>query len=939
MGKMRVHELAKEFGLENKEVLDQLNKSGLAVKTHSSSVHGDEARAILRKGGAKPAKVAKVAGEEAEAEEQPVKKRRPGMMIVRKKKVEPVVEAVAEEAPVETPAEEAPSLEGVEVQAEVAVEVESAPSEVVSQDEPAPAAEPEEVAVANEPAVHAAEEEAPVSAAEVAEAPVESVEVVTSESAPADAPAPAAPAAPAPPAEEPRVAPGKAKVGGAKVVRMIDREKLLERVPSRRLGGGNGNGGRPARRGPPGSNGFGAPQNRGLNEVTELRVVSDPFGRGREMVNVDRDKRGDTGAAGKGKKKGRAPTKREMISMRERNFHSSRLRRKKGVKRSGTGVVRPQTQPKAAKRVIKMKETIVLTELAHQLGVKVGDLIRKLMQLGTMVSQNQSVDFDTAQVLAAEYEYTVDSIAFKEDTYIEVEDTETDENLESRAPVVTIMGHVDHGKTSLLDAIRNSRVAAREAGGITQHIGAYSVNLEGRGDITFIDTPGHAAFTEMRARGAQVTDIVVLVVAADDGMMPQTEEAIRHSQAAGVPIIVAVNKCDLEAANPDKVTQELAGFGLAPEAWGGETLYVNTSAIKGTGLNELLEAILLQTEMLELKANPTREASGVVIEAKLDKGRGPVATILVRHGTLKRGDFIVVGEYAGKVRAMSNHAGKQVTTAGPSDAVEIIGIEGVPGAGDKFNCVTSAEAARGVSDHRIEQRKVGEQTSATKMSLEQIMKRMSGEKQLELKLVVKADVQGSVEAVKGALLKLTTEEVGVSVIYGGVGGITESDIMLAGASNGLVLGFNVRPDNNARRVAEREGVEIRPYSIIYEMADDVKKAMEGLLAPESKENIVGHAEVRDLFRVSKVGLVAGCRVVDGKAIRGAGVRVLRDSVEVYSGKVGSLFHFKDAVREVESGSECGISVDGFSDVKVQDVIEFYTVEQVSRTLDFSNAAF
>ncbi|MED5465159.1 MAG: translation initiation factor IF-2, partial [Myxococcota bacterium] len=889
----------------------------------------DEARTILRKG--------KGAGEASA--EKPVKKRRPGMMIVRKKKVEPVVEAVAEEAPAETPAEEAAVPAPVEAPVEAALEAAPASEEVAAQDEPAPVVEPEVVAVVDESPEPVVAEEAPISASEEAVASVEASEEAPSESAPSES-APAAETAPAPaPAEEAPVAPGKAKVGGAKVVRMIDRDKLLERVPSRRLGGGNGNGngGRPARRGPPGNNGFGAPQNRGLNEVTELRVVSDPFGRGREMVNVDRDKRGEGGPGGKGKKKGRAPSKREMISMRERNFHSSRLRRKKGVKKSSTGVARPLTQPKAAKRVIKMKETIVLTDLAHQLGVKVGDLIRKLMQLGTMVSQNESVDFDTAQVLAAEYEYTVDSIAFKEDAYIEVEDTETDENLEPRAPVVTIMGHVDHGKTSLLDAIRSSRVAAREAGGITQHIGAYSVNLEGKGDITFIDTPGHAAFTEMRARGAQVTDIVVLVVAADDGMMPQTEEAIRHSQAAGVPIIVAVNKCDLEAANPDRVTQELAGFGLAPEAWGGETLYVNTSAIKGTGLDELLEAILLQTEMLELKANPAREASGVVIEAKLDKGRGPVATILVRHGTLKRGDFIVVGEHAGRVRAMSNYTGKQVTTAGPSDAVEIIGIEGVPGAGDKFNCVASAEAAREISDHRIETRKVGEQTSATKMSLEQIMKRMSGEEQLELKLVVKADVQGSVEAVKGALLKLTTEEVGVSVIYGGVGGITESDIMLAAASNGLVLGFNVRPDNNARRVADREGVEIRPYSIIYEMVDDVKKAMEGLLAPESKESIVGHAEVRDLFRVSKVGLVAGCRVVDGKAIRGAGVRVLRDSVEIYSGKVGSLFHFKDSVREVESGSECGISVDGFSDVKVQDVIEFYTVEEVSRTLDFSNS--
>jgi len=623
-----------------------------------------------------------------------------------------------------------------------------------------------------------------------------------------------------------------------------------------------------------------------------------------------------------------------MVEMRERANHPARLKKRKSASRAGKQTV--VTQPRASKRVVKMGKTITVAELASELGVKSAELIGKLMKLGMMITQNQGIDFDTAQVLATDYEYTVTSEAFDEAELIAegvADDAEDAANLKPRPPVVTIMGHVDHGKTSLLDAIRKARVAEGEAGGITQHIGAYQVTVPGKGLVTFLDTPGHAAFTQMRARGAQITDLVVLVVAADDGVMPQTEEAVKHAQAAEVPIIVAVNKIDKPEAQPDRVMQELSKFSLLPEAWGGETLFVNTSATKGTGIPELLEAILLQAEVLELQANPDRPGIGTVIEAQLDKGRGAVATVLVETGTLRNGDAIVVGEYSGRVRAMVDDLGKSLKEAGPSTPVEIIGLDGVPDAGDQLNVVESADAAREIAENRRTSRKSEEQAVDRKMSLDDMMKRMAGQSQLELKIVLKADVQGSAEAVKDALHKLSTPEVKVNVIYSGVGGISESDITLAAASNGIVMGFGVRPDGNARTVAEREGVEIRTYAIIYEMLDDVRKAMEGLLAPESREKIIGRAEVREIFRVSKIGTVAGSRVVDGKAQRSARVRVLRDNVQVFDGKVSSLRSFKDDVREVDQGAECGVSLEGYQDVKPGDVLEFYQVEEVARRLE------
>ena len=710
-------------------------------------------------------------------------------------------------------------------------------------------------------------------------------------------------------------------------------------------GGGRGPGGPGGGRGPGGPGGGRGPGGQSYGAVTELRVVSDPFGGGRAMIDMNQggNRRGKSdGPAGK-KNQGNQnqhgqgrPSKRTMVDMRERSAGPSRFKRKKGgSKRNAPAVVQPATRPKEAKRVIKMSaDTIIVSDFAHELGLKAAEVIRRLMTLGVMVNQNQAIDMDTATLVADEFGYRVESTAFSEDEVLVSDDVIGDEDKHiERPPVVTIMGHVDHGKTSLLDKIRSSRVAAGEAGGITQHIGAYSVELKGKGKITFLDTPGHAAFTSMRARGAKVTDIVVLVVAADDGVMPQTEEAIRHAQAAGVQIIVAVNKCDLPAANPDRVTQELSNFNLIPEAWGGDTIYVHTSATQGTGIDDLLESILLQAGVMELKAHPDCDAVGVVIESQLDKGRGPVATVLIQHGVLKKGEHVVVGEHVAKVRAMTDHTGRQLKEAGPSTAVELMGLEGVPEAGDKLNRVESAEVARSVAEHRSDLKRAATEGDSPKLTLEEMMRKMREDEVAELKIVLKADVNGTVEAVKAALEKLSNDEVKVSVISHGVGGISETDVMLASASSALTIGFNVRPDGNARKVADREKIEIRAYKIIYELVDDVKKAMEGLLEPESREAVIGRAEVRELFRINKVGVIAGSRVLDGKAQKSARVRVVRDSTMLYEGKVSSLRHFKDDVREVDTGLECGIGIEGYNDLKMGDVIEFFTIEEVRRTMD------
>lgn len=581
---------------------------------------------------------------------------------------------------------------------------------------------------------------------------------------------------------------------------------------------------------------------------------------------------------------------------------------------------------------IALPPRITVGELAEKLGIGSAEVIKSLMTMGVLATINQEIDFDAASLVADEHGFDVEPLEQKEAREFGIEDVpDAPEALQPRPPVVTVLGHVDHGKTSLLDAIRQTNVTAQEAGGITQHIGAYQVELGGR-KITFIDTPGHEAFTAMRARGAQVTDIAVLVVAADDGVMPQTVEAINHARAAKVPIVVAINKIDKANAQPDRVKQELAQQGLVPEEWGGDTVTVEISALRKQGIEELLEMILLVADMRELKANPNRPAKGTVIEARLDRGRGPVATVLVEKGTLRVGDPIVAGEVFGKVRAMTDDQGKPVEAAGPSMPVEVLGFSEVPQAGDVLHVVSEDKLAKQLAARRLERKRAEEIQGARPVSLEALFGKIKEGEVKELNLIIKADVQGSVEALRQSLEHLSTDEVKVNVIHAGVGAITESDVMLASASGAIIIGFQVRPDANAKKMAERDGVDIRLYRIIYDATADVKAAMEGLLEPERREVTVGRAEVMATFHVPKVGVVAGCKVSEGKITRDALARVLRDNVVIHEGRIESLKRFKDDVPEVATGYECGIGLANFHDIKEGDVIEAFTVEETRREL-------
>ncbi|BAT70913.1 translation initiation factor IF-2 [Thermosulfidibacter takaii ABI70S6] len=577
---------------------------------------------------------------------------------------------------------------------------------------------------------------------------------------------------------------------------------------------------------------------------------------------------------------------------------------------------------------IKLPETVTIKDLVFMLEADEEEIQELLKSKGIPVTLTQVLPFDVAKMVCEEYGFEV--LPEEEELLGVLQEEEDEENLVPRPPVVTVMGHVDHGKTTLLDYIRKTNVAAREAGGITQHIGAYKVKLP-EGEITFIDTPGHHAFTTMRARGARVTDIVILVVAADDGVMPQTVEAINHAKAAGVPIIVAINKIDKPEANPERVKQELSKYGLIPEEWGGDTIMVPISAKTGQGVDELLEMVLLQAEMLELKANPNKPARGTVLESKLDPKRGPVATLLVQDGTLRVGDALVAGLHWGKVRAMTNELGQRLKEAGPSTPVEVLGLSDVPLAGEPFFVVDNERKAREISEERKERAKEALQEKP-RLSLEEIMKKLTEGEAKELRIVLKADVQGSLEAVKEAIEKLSNDEVSVKVIHSGVGAITETDVMLAEASGAIIIGFNVRPDSKAKKLAEQDKVEIRTYRVIYELLDDVKKAMAGMLEPEYQEVVLGRAEVRQVFNVPKVGKVAGCYVLEGKITRNANIRVLRDGVIIHEGKLSSLKRFKDDVREVAAGYECGMAIEGFNDVKEGDIIEAYEVQEVQREL-------
>ncbi|OQR57698.1 translation initiation factor IF-2 [Bacillus sp. CDB3] len=618
-----------------------------------------------------------------------------------------------------------------------------------------------------------------------------------------------------------------------------------------------------------------------------------------------------------------------------RSKKNSNKKKKKGKgnedKRQENFAGRQQTQIVETPDKITFSGSLTVGELAKKLSKEPSEIIKKLFMIGIMATINQDLDKDTIELIATDYGIEVEEEVVVSETEFEtfIDEQDDEENLKERPAVVTIMGHVDHGKTTLLDSIRNSKVTAGEAGGITQHIGAYQVDVNDK-KITFLDTPGHAAFTTMRARGAQVTDITILVVAADDGVMPQTVEAISHAKAAGVPIIVAVNKMDKPAANPDRVMQELTEYELVPEAWGGDTIFVPISAIQGEGIDNLLEMILLVSEVEEYKANPNRYAAGTVIEAQLDKGKGTIATLLVQNGTLRVGDPIVVGTSFGRVRAMVSDIGRRVKVAGPSTPVEITGLNEVPQAGDRFMAFADEKKARQIGESRAQEALLAQRGEKSKLSLEDLFQQIQEGDVKEINLIVKADVQGSVEAMAASLRKIDVEGVKVKIIHTGVGAITESDVILASASNAIIIGFNVRPDVNAKRTAELENVDVRLHRIIYKVIEEIESAMQGMLDPEFEEKVIGQAEVRQTFKVTKVGTIAGCYVIDGKITRDSGVRIIRDGVVVFEGQLDTLKRFKDDVKEVAQNYECGITIERYNDLKEGDIIEAYIMEEVKR---------
>jgi translation initiation factor IF-2 len=905
MTKIRVYELAQKMGIENKELMARLKDVGLEVKSHTASIDEADARNLL------------AAAAPAAAETPPPVKE------ISKEEVRVTTTIIRRRAKV------------VETVAEAPAPPAEAPKEKI---EPKVAA-----------AKPAKEEQAPEAAApEVPPAHKEAPKPATAE------------AVHPPRKEEPRMERPTANkaiiLGRVEIPEMRTKERPTER-PSSSRGGEQTFVPRGQERpgAPRGTERPGAPRGperpgvpRGPERPGAPRGAERPASTGPVEVTITPDdrRRGRKGKEapvaeiGKGAKKGAAVPKRkesfkkeDLVERHERVFEPG-VRPGKGKKkeryRAPEGKKTEITTPKAIKRIIKVAETITVGELAKRMGIKANDLIRALMKMGLMVTINNPLDVDTATLLATDFGYEIENVTVDLDEMLESV-PDTPESLVKRPPVVTIMGHVDHGKTSLLDAIREANVIAGEAGGITQHIGAYDVELNGR-KITFLDTPGHEAFTAMRARGAKVTDIVILVVAADDGVMPQTREAINHSKAAGVPIIIAINKIDKPEAKPERVKQELMEFGLVSEEWGGDTIFVEVSAKKRINLPALLEMVLLQADVLELKANPDKPARGTIVEAKLDRGRGPVATVLVQEGTLKVGDYFVAGVHAGRVRAMQNDVGDKVTSAGPSMPVEVIGFNGVPDAGDIFVSLADEKQAKEIATYRMQKLRETELAKHSKLSLEQLYEKIQKGEVKDLNTIVKADVQGSVEAVSDSLKKLTTDAIRLNVLHASVGAITETDVNLASASNAIILGFNVRPEVKAQALAEKEGVDIRLYNIIYDAVEDVKKAMEGLLEPTLREKHLGRAEIRETFSVPKVGMVAGCYVLDGKMLRNAQVRLLRDNVVIYTGKMSSLRRFKDDVKEVATGYECGIGLENYNDLKVGDVIEAFEIEKVAATL-------
>jgi len=868
MAKTRVYELAKEFGVESKEFITRIEKLGVAVKSHSSTLTDSEVERIRKEF---------VLGDTGEVVEKRVTSG-----VIRRRRVVPVaseeaisIEPVTEEALREPSEVSAGPRLGEEVRSEVTPpakpKTEKAPPAEITPKEKTPEERSDKRVVA--------EEKAPEVGRHVEEKPKEEAVAEIKK-------------------EKKRVRPEPGEVPQ-------EERKEPPRVVSRATPAKD----TPAEKKP---------------EVAEAESDQKKKKRHVEVVM------GDVSAVKK-----KAQTKQRVARKARRvgrNVENERVVPLRGERKEQPVAMKKTeiTTPKAIKRRIKIGEAIRVGDLAKRMGVKANEIISKLISLGMMVTINQSIDFDVATLVASDFDYQVEQAGIDYEEMIQQIEV-LPENLQPRAPVVTVMGHVDHGKTSLLDAIRETRVIDGEAGGITQAIGAYHVRVNDR-DIVFVDTPGHEAFTSMRARGAQVTDIVVLVVAADDGVMEQTVEAINHSRAANVPIIVAINKIDKSGADPDQIKQKLSALDLVPEAWGGETIFAEVSAKMRTGIEDLLELILLQADIMELQADPDRPARGVIIEAKLDKGRGPVATVLIEEGTLREGDSFVSKTEHGRVRALADDKGQRVTEAGPSMPVEVIGFSKVPRAGLDFICVEDEKKARGVAEYWTLKEREKELSATSKITLEQLYERIK-EGAKEFNVIIKGDVQGSIEAIADALFKLGTDDVKVKMIHSSTGALTETDVLLASASDAIIIGFKVRPDTRVMEMAEKEGVEIKLYDVIYNAIADVRAAMEGMLEPVYREVFLGRAEVRDLFRVPKVGVIAGSYVTDGKIMRNSSFRLVRDGVVIHDGKIQSVRRFKEDAKEVVSGFECGIGLDGFNDIRVGDIIESYTEEEVERTLD------
>ncbi len=885
-GRVKIYELAKELAVDPQNLVAVVQRLGIDVKNSMNLLGSEEVRTVREyykknKVYSKPTPAAKAAAAGGAAS-KPVSERRVGTTVIRRRTAAtpaPEESKIPEKA-VEPEVTEAPQAEApVEVQETLAAPVEAAPEAVETAPTPAP----------QEPVAQEAAQPA---------APTEE-----KAAAPAPAPEPAKP---------------KRRVYTSIIKKVGTEQYLGEKIgPKQTMVPKPKIERKPAAPGTAAATATGTAATAGTASTFGRRGVVKEVELAPEVAKDANKKR--TGEGQNVSFKRADYLKREMV-------HAT----KKKKSTMNRPLLKTQITVAAAhKRVVEMGEKISVADFAKQAQVKAGQVISKLMNLGVMATVNESIDFDTATLVAQEFQYEVKQQVFREEEYIPKVET-TGENLKPRSPVVTIMGHVDHGKTSLLDKIRQTAVAAGEAGGITQHIGAYMVETP-KGKIAFLDTPGHEAFTAMRARGAKVTDLVVLVVSATDGVQPQTLESVNHAKAAKVPIIVAVNKTDLPDANPDRIKQTLSGHELAPEEWGGDTIYVNVSAKTGKGIDSLLESILLQAELLELKANFDAPMSGAVIESKLDKNRGALATILVQHGKLSSGDIVVAGTTFGKVRAMTNSMGKRLDEALPSEPVEILGLPAVPNVGDDIFVVEDERKARELTQSRIDKQKAQSAENKPKMSLDDFLAAGSGTDK-ELRVIVKADVQGSSEALKEALMKLPQEKCKIKILHSATGGITESDVMLAHASKAVILGFNVRPDIKAQRLAEQDKIEIRTYNIIYDLLEDTKKLLLGLLDKVVKEKVIGRAEVRNVFTIPKVGTIAGSAIIDGKVTRGCHLRLLRENRVIYEGKLSSLRRFKEDVKEVQSGYECGIGIENFSDLKLGDQFEAFIKEEVTGVL-------